>query len=164
MAPFVPGPPEGGTTNRSSLPQKKPVPRGNGLKWRMHDHFGPSREGARQLASLGILTSGSTYSPRPSHSHVRIGTVTMYAAFVPSHSGGAVLDSHQLPSFCYVLLGWIVPFSNLIRLSHRPLSKGLARSERYRTPIAVSSSRDLRGQPDSVMHPRTNVLFAPVHE
>ena len=77
--------------------QKKPVLRGNGLNKQVHDQLWPSLEGTRQSASLGILTSGSTYSPPPSRSHIRSGTVAIVAAFVPSHSGGAVLDLHQLP-------------------------------------------------------------------
>ncbi len=50
---------------------------------------------------LGILTPGSSYSPQPSHPDLRAETVAIFAAFVTSHSGGAVLDSHQLP-WCVV--------------------------------------------------------------
>lgn len=56
--------------------------------------------GAENLASnrepYGVLTFGSFYLPQPSHPHQ--GAVANLAAFVADHSGGAVLDFHQLPS------------------------------------------------------------------
>jgi len=54
----------------------------------------------RQSISIlfGVLTFGSSYSLRPSHPHEDSGQHHI-AAFVADHSGGAVPDSHQLPSF-----------------------------------------------------------------
>ena len=55
----------------------------------------PSKERAK--APSGILTSESSYLPRPSHSpEANSGHPT--AAFVIGYSGGAVLEFHQLPS------------------------------------------------------------------
>ena len=55
------------------------------------------RRDARFVRQKGILTPGSSYSPRPSHPGLRAEEVAILAAFVPGHSGGAVPDLHRLP-------------------------------------------------------------------
>ena len=59
----------------------------------MQSHL-PSKE--RTKAPSGILTSESSYLPRPSHPNGR--TVANLAAFVIGYSGGAVPDFHRLPN------------------------------------------------------------------
>jgi hypothetical protein len=95
----------------SSPAQKKGIRPSNRTSLAARSGIGPSLEGTlsawRNLRPVplfalgvrrvvGILTLGSSYSPRPSHPPR---TVAILAAFVTDHSGGAVLDLHQLPSF-----------------------------------------------------------------
>jgi len=44
---------------------------------------------------VGLLASGSTYSPRLPDLLEKISGV--FAGFVPGHSGGSVPDSHRIP-------------------------------------------------------------------
>jgi hypothetical protein len=43
----------------------------------------------------GLLTSGSTYSPRLPDLLEKISGI--FVGFVPGHSGGSVPDSHRIP-------------------------------------------------------------------